>query len=599
MDLAGPGAEEVRYDRVSLRTACGVVALGLAACFSDNERPCTSQQIMASDNKCWSDYGIRLDSVGFIPDRVKLASYKGAGAPFHVRTAEGGTIVFSETSRAVGNLDTNEDLAIADFSAVTEPGDYFVEVPGVGESPRFRIGYDAYDAAFRAVFLGLHGQRCGTAVSFRYEGVDFSHGACHLRDALLTHATGESVARETVGGWHDAGDYGKYTVNGAFAVAFLLKAWEHFRPVMESLALPIPEQGGTLPDLLDEARWQLAWLMTTQFPDGTATHKVTALGFEGMILPTVDTQIRFYAPTGTAATADVAAIMAMAARIYEPYDRAFSESCLTAAERAYAYLQAHPEDQPPDLSAFRTGSYTTQDVDDRLWAAAELWETTGSRDALEDFERRAANGSILPEWDWSNLQNLGYFTYLLSTRPERKPELVKALESSAVAVADSIAAAAEAHGYGRGLGRGYYWGINGTVARATMNLQVAHRLKPQSRYLDAAVQQLGHLFGRNYYGRSFVTGVGHRPATKPHHRPSVAGNRIWPGLLVGGPWPKATDWVDSASDYKTNEIAINWNAALLYALAGFVTSGGASQGVGATTALEDLLPAPPGSNSRK
>jgi endoglucanase len=579
MDVRFSSAEEARYRRGKLRTGCVVVGtLGLAACFSENQRQCTPTQIMAGDNKCWSEHGVRLDSVGAIPDRVKLASYVGASAPFHVRAASDGAIVFSDTSRAVRNADTNEDIAVADFSALTEPGAYYVEVPGVGESPRFRIGYDAYNSAFHAVFLGLYGQRCGTSVSFRYDGADFSHGACHLNDALLTHATGESLTRDTLGGWHDAGDYGKYTVNGAFAVAFLLKAWEHFRPVMEALVLPIPERGGAIPDLLDEAKWQLAWLLTTQFADGTATHKVTALNFEGMVLPTNDTQTRYFAPTGTAATADLAAIMAMAARIYEPYDRAFSETCLAAAERSYAYLQAHPEDRPPDLSEFRTGGYTTQDVDDRLWAAAELWETTGSPEALADFEQRAANGGILLEWDWSNLQNLGYFTYLLSARPEKNQELVKRLEASAIAVADRIVANAGAHGYGRGLGSGYYWGINGTAARATMNLQVAHRLHPESRYLDAAVQQVGHLFGRNYYGRSFVTGVGHYPATNPHHRPSVAAKKIWPGLLVGGPWPKATDWVDTASDYRTNEIAINWNAALLYALAGFITSDGVAEG---------------------
>jgi endoglucanase len=564
---------------VHLRRACNVVlALGAAACFSENPHSCTAGQIMASDNRCWSEYKVRLDSVGFIPDRLKLASYKGESAPFHVRKADDGAVVFSDSSRAVHNVDTDEDLAVADFSAVTLPGDYYVDVPGVGESPRFRIGLDVYNAAFRAAFLGLHGQRCGTAVSFRYEGNDFSHGACHLRDAVLTYATGESHTRASVGGWHDAGDYGKYSVNGAFAVASLLKAWEHFQPVMESLDLPIPERGGAIPDLLDEARWELAWLLTAQFPDGAATHKVTALNFEGMISPTADTDARFYSPTGTAATADIAAIMAMAARIYAPYDPPFSETCLAAAQRSYAYLQAHPEDQPPDLSAFQTGSYQTKDVDDRLWAAAEMWETTGSGDALADFEGRAASSGVLPEWDWSNLQNLGYFTYLLSARSERRPELVSALQANAIAVADRIAATADAHGYGRGLGAGYYWGINGTVARAAMNLQVAHRLNPQKRYLDAAAQQLGHLFGRNFYGRSFVTGVGHYPANNPHHRPSVASKKIWPGLLIGGPWPKATAWVDSDSDYKTNEVAINWNASLLYALAGFVTPGGAGHG---------------------
>jgi endoglucanase len=83
---------------------------------------------------------------------------------------------------------------------------------------------------------------------------------------------------------------------------------------------------------------------------------------------------------------------------------------------------------------------------------------------------------------------------------------------------------------------------------------------------------LNYLFGKNPHGRSFVTGLGHNPPQNPHDRRSVADNvkPPWPGYLVGGPWPKATDWHDDQDDYKTNEVAINWNGALVYALAAFV-----------------------------
>ena len=83
---------------------------------------------------------------------------------------------------------------------------------------------------------------------------------------------------------------------------------------------------------------------------------------------------------------------------------------------------------------------------------------------------------------------------------------------------------------------------------------------------------INYLFGRNPYGRSFVTGLGHRPPLHPHDR-RHGGDKVdppWPGYLVGGAWPKETSWSDSEADYRTNEIAINWNGALIYALAAFV-----------------------------
>jgi endoglucanase len=121
------------------------------------------------------------------------------------------------------------------------------------------------------------------------------------------------------------------------------------------------------------------------------------------------------------------------------------------------------------------------------------------------------------------------------------------------------------------VGARYFWGCNGAVARQTVLLMAANRLSSgKGGYRDASLDALNHLFGRNCYGRSFVTGIGNQPPLHPHDRRSAADNVPWPGYLVGGPHPKATDWHDEQGDYKTNEIAINWNAALVYALAAFL-----------------------------
>jgi endoglucanase len=141
-----------------------------------------------------------------------------------------------------------------------------------------------------------------------------------------------------------------------------------------------------------------------------------------------------------------------------------------------------------------------------------------------------------------------------------------------LATADGIVQTRSHHGYGRPLGGQYYWGCNGGVARQTLVLQAARRLSPRPEYTETCLDALNHLFGRNPYGRSFVTGLAFRPPMRPHDRRS-GGDKVddpWPGYLVGGAHPKAVDWHDDQGDYRTNEIAINWNGALIYALAGFV-----------------------------
>ena len=190
------------------------------------------------------------------------------------------------------------------------------------------------------------------------------------------------------------------------------------------------------------------------------------------------------------------------------------------------------------------------------------------------------------DWDWSDVQNLGIYTYLLSKRDGRETTRVATLETQVLAQGDLMAKSAEDHAYGRSVGTAYYWGINGIVARTVMNFVVAERLgstdEQKARYRAASGYQLDHLLGRNYYGRSFVTGLGFNPPRSPHHRPSVADGVTapWPGLLIGGPSGQAQDgmpvglaatsWHDESNNYTTNEVAINWSGALVYALAAFL-----------------------------
>ncbi len=558
-------------------------ALAVApGCESTPKRGCDAGEKRVN-GECTEVPAVFVDSVGYLPKRKKVATFIDQGdKAFEVRSAADDSVVFEGTaSDAVLDPDTNENLRQADFSDLEKSGEYYIEVPGTGHSPKFRIGNDVFDGALHTAMLGMYGQRCGVKVDIETDGGHFTHDECHLEEASLTTIKGQSGTKDDTGGWHDAGDYGKYVNNGAFAVAFLLKAFEHFPERLEDREFQIPEAGDDVPDILDEARVEIEWLLKTQLDDGSVAHKVTATGFEGVIMPEDDSAPRFFVPIGTVATADFVAITALAARIYAPYDEAFSEKCLEASQKSYAFLQENPDIIEPDQSGFTTGGYNNgDDQDERMWAAAELFETTGDADVLADFETRAQTHETMDTvFDWANVRNLALTTYLFSTRDGRQTEIVSAIQDSVLSAGDALVTGATEHGYGRALRSLYYWGINGVVARTSFNLAAAYRVEPDAKYLDALQAQLDHVFGRNPYGRSYVTAVGFDPPKKPHHRPSQADTQglPWPGLLVGGPHgtafgdadkslPPALTWSDDESDYFHNEIAINWNTALIYAL---------------------------------
>lgn len=536
----------------------------------------------------WSaDSEIRLNSLGFLTQLPKRATIVAECAEFSVRRAANDEIVF--TGKATGpayQKDVDHNVWIADFSPVDARGTFYLDVPGVGRSIDFVIGDAVYDFAFRTAMRGFYLWRCGTAVRGVHNGQVYAHDACHLEDGWQDYIGIENFRRDGTGGWHDAGDYGKYTVNAGITVGSLFLAWDHFQDKLKDLCLDLPDTAPGYPDFLKEIKWETDWLLKMPYPDdsGRVSHKLTRLNFSGYIMPEEDKEKRYFTEWSSAATADFVAMMAMAARYFKPYDPEYAQRCLDAARNSYEFLRNTPEKRFVQ-GDFRTGGYQTSDWDDRLWAAAEMWETTGEAEYLKDFEtqavsqqtggRRASDvpASLIDEnWDWGNVRNLAMFTYVLSERQGRDPNLLERVRRDVLATADTLVARAQQDVYGRPLAGRYYWGCNGTVARQAINLHVAHRISPNLQYVHTALDAVAHLFGRNYYNRSYVTGLGHQPPMHPHDRRSAADGieAPWPGYVVGG-GHSATGWNDLQKDYRTNEIAINWQAGLVYALAWFLS----------------------------
>jgi endoglucanase len=202
-----------------------------------------------------ADADVKVSSIGYAPGRVKRASVTASATEWKlVRDADGGVVASGSLSAAKADPDTAQSIAIADFTSVTETGKFYLEIPGVGRSVNFPIGSNVYREAFVATMIGFYGWRCNTAVSLTWKGQTYAHEACH-RDDGHTDSIGSAGKRDATKGWHDAGDYGKYTVNAGITIGSLLAAWEEYQKVIETYHGDIPESGGPLPDYLAEIPW--------------------------------------------------------------------------------------------------------------------------------------------------------------------------------------------------------------------------------------------------------------------------------------------------------------------------------------------------------
>jgi len=537
---------------------------------------------------------IKVDQVGYLPGAPKIAvvAARKPAAEFLVRRSAGDAVALrGKLSEARPDANSGDQVQYADFTALDEPGRYYLDVPGVGRSWNFSIGAFIYQRAYYLAMRSFYGQRCGIAVDLGPEFPGFRHDACHLEGAW--HASsGKTGPRASRGGWHDAGDYGRYIVNSGISTGTLLWTWEMFGPRIGALKLDIPESGNGTPDILSEIKWNLDWMLSLQDDDGGVWPKQTSERFCGFVMPEKDTLMSYVFGTGaepyksSCATGDFAAVMAIAARAFRPYDRAYADRALAAARKAWTWVEQHPNvafHNPPGVN---TGEYGDANcADERLWAAAELWRTTGEAPYESYF--LAHYGEFHPAGTrpqgWANVANLALWTYVLGGG--KNAAAVNDIRRESLAAADQIVDRTAADGYHVSLARvDYDWGSNGNVANYAMQLVVANAFHPDARYRNAALDNLHYLLGRNTFSLSFVTQLGENPYRHPHHRPSGADNSPgpWPGLLSGGPNPGRADaiaqklpadlppakvYADDVRSYSTNEIAINWNAPLVFLLA--------------------------------
>ncbi|WP_146901228.1 glycoside hydrolase family 9 protein [Adhaeribacter aerolatus] len=552
---------------------------------------------------------IRLNQIGFYPGAPKVAVVVGEnnGGEFYLKTADGTKTVFTgQLTQSKLNEFSKKPIRIANFSGFSKPGSYVLEIPGVGKSYSFDIKPDVHQAVAAAGLKGFYYQRMSIDLPEKYAG-KWHRKAGHPDSKAIVHPSAASDKRPagtviySTRGWLDAGDYNKYIVNSGITTGTLLAAYEDFPEYFKTQKLNIPESSNQVPDVLDEALWNLRWMLTMQDPnDGGVYHKLTNPAFDGMIMPDKADKPRYVVQKGTGAALNFAAVMAQASRVYKNFNRDFpglSDTMLTAATRAWEWAQKNPKaiyDQDANNKQFApqvtTGAYGDREFSDEfIWAASELYVST-----KQDKYYTAVNlfpDDTMPLPSWNQVRLLGYYTlarHQNNLTPLAKKD-VPALKERLRAFADELIAGVDARTYRTVMGKtekDYIWGSSSVAANQGIALINAYKLTGDKKYIVGAISNLDYLLGRNAVGYSFLTGFGEKSTLNPHHRPSVADGikEPVPGLLSGGtnaranvqdkcagyPANASADemYIDHDCSYASNEIAINWNAPFVYLASG-------------------------------
>ncbi|HEX5414159.1 MAG TPA: glycoside hydrolase family 9 protein [Chloroflexota bacterium] len=515
---------------------------------------------------------ILFDTAGYVPNgprTITLQAPKDITLPdssiLNLAGSDGTPLLSATLKGPLTEPEGGPDRAwLADLSGLQKPGRYQLRF-GKADTPPLILAPDAYAQTYVDALRSYYLNRCGMAIADSVTGVH--HAVCHHAPAVLESNRSSSLT--VTGGWHDAGDYGRYLPTAAVTTAQLLLLAELVPGARQSVP-------GT--DLVSEVRYELDWMLKMQRADGAVYHKVTTENFPGFIMPEDDTAPELIYGVGSRSTGLFAAATARAARYFKNGDPTYADKLAGAARKAWAWLEKNPGHIVPPVG--NTGAYLTDsDADARAWAAAELFALTGDSSYEAAYQKGQLSSLQPPSWD--DVNDLAVLTY--ARTPGGDSGLHKDAVGAILELATSRAAYAAKHPYGVGLYQSdYHWASAKLALAIGEHLILANQLQPDPSFLDAAAAQLHWVLGRNPLGRSFVTGRGANAPEHPHHRLVAAGGKMIPGMLVGGPNNAGEDgicpagrgprsYIDSQQAYSCNEPAIDYNAPLVF-VAGYLAN---------------------------
>ncbi|MBE5842341.1 MAG: glycoside hydrolase [Butyrivibrio sp.] len=543
---------------------------------------------------------VLLNQVGFTKNSAKKAVLDFEAPDFQIKNDKGESVYSGKVQHFGTDEISGEDVSVADFSDFNTDGTYKL-FSGNAESVTFSIGDKVYDKLMKDICKCFYFLRCGDALTKEYAG-EYYHKPCHMTKATVYGEDVEPV--DVTGGWHDAGDYGRYSTAGAVAVAHILYGVRFYKNLLD-IKFDIPEvkcDNGTLPDILAEVKVELDFLKKMQRENGSVWHKVTTFCHAPFLMPEDDKGELFLFPVSSMATADIAAVFALASSIYKDYDKAYANTLLADAKRAYKWLKENPGEMLfKNAEGSNTGEYgEAEDISNRFWAAASLYEVTGEKDYYEDaltqkerleaFDKNATSkgyqGDVFTCLGWAEVAGLGSLSVLLKNEDNALTDEIK---KRFMGEADRLVSNGKKNGFGLCMeAKDFIWGSNMELLKYLMILTVTDtEIASKDEYKNAVTAGIDYLLGCNSMDVSYVTGNGEKAFRNPHLRPTAVDDieEPWPGLVSGGPNVGLQDerakevpagsapmkcYLDHVDCYSLNEITIYWNSPLVFVMAGLL-----------------------------
>ena len=482
----------------------------------------------------------------------------------------------SKTSVFEGNIthftSGDDDMAYGDevwwfdFSDVTSDGTYYIyDVEKQVRSYSFRIADDVYNSVLKDAVRMLFYQRAGCDKDAKYAGEAWSDEASHLLNwqdvgcRLWNDLENPLTARNLRGGWYDAGDLNKYTVWGCNYVENLLNAYRE-NPDVWTDDYNIPESGNNIPDLLDEVKWELDWILRMQEDDGSV---LCVDDLDGASPPSLCDHQTFYGPATTNASYAAAKAFAIGYLVYKDFNQIYADTLKKAAEKAWKWAEANPSiefrNSENGVAAGEQEGGTSVRLVQRLNASLYLYEMTGNDSYLSVFESH-----------YTDLDFFKWYNYMDQYRQQDEYMLLRYLTMSNVSksIQETISAGLKKGFYkskddlGTMLGtdayrshcRHYNWGSNSHKCTYG-NLYYAYAKQSltnvEDEFLTAAEDYIHYIHGVNPFAMVYLTNMNERGASNSvnqmYHTWFCDGSEDWddvatstygpaPGYLIGGPY---------------------------------------------------------------
>ncbi|MCF2498128.1 glycoside hydrolase family 9 protein [Dyadobacter sp. CY357] len=513
-------------------------------------------------------YGnVKANQVGYLPDSPKLGKLgnflgdawfmpvDSVNTPvFEVRD-EADQVVYSGVSKFLkaDSSFSGELVLDLDFSEVTIPGTYYLYVEGYGRSETFTIADEVYDDLHKHTARSLYYQRSGKLDSQHADNWQRGGLPALVAEIHSSHASSPlySASDPAVGskipmsqGWLDAGDYGRYVPTAASALFILFTAFELYPQKFPDNYYNIPESGNSIPDLLDEIKYETDWLKQMQAANGGVYFRVTPATWSTG-LPEDEVSTLFVSEKTTQSTALFAAAMAMAARNMKAYFPNYAQNCLDMAKKAWGFLQLHPQASVPvNVPGISAGPYPDPiDLDNRAWAAAELYKTTGevmyNNTFLEYYAKIPHEFHATMSWAHHTFKAAwAYSTTKFPVSNAPVAEFKSKLNTEVLVNYNHRTM--NIHAY-----HGAYHPFKGYVGYGTFGMAQSYAfdyimfsyLLSKPELLDLAKIQLDIPLGNNPLSKSMITGVGKNAPKFPLHWSTVQNKHTEPvpGIPVFGP----------------------------------------------------------------